>query len=195
MNAPGAPRHSSLRHISRLLSIVCLLWSGLAAPAAADDAKLKIGGTGTTLQTMRLLAAAFEKANPDVHVTVLSSLGSTGGIKAALADAIDVAVSARPLSDDERARGAIAIEYGRAPLVLAVAQATGATTITTAQLLEIYAGKPVLWPDGDQVRVVLRPAADVNTLILKGISPQMAAVITSAEKRPGMLFALTDQEA
>jgi phosphate transport system substrate-binding protein len=89
----------------------CILWLAVPSPAAAQEQSLKIGGTGTTLGTMRLLGAAFEKANPGVSVTVLSSLGSTGGIKAATAGAIEIGVSARPLSEAER-QGANAIELG-----------------------------------------------------------------------------------
>ncbi len=177
------------------LAITCLVWLGLALPAAAQETGLKIGGTGTTLETMRVLGAAFELDNPDVRVNVLSSLGSTGGIKATLSGAIDIGVSARPLTAAERALGAKAIAYARSPLVFATAKANGATAITTTTLLEIYSGKRASWPNGALIRMIMRPAGDVNSIVLKDMSAQMKAAVTAAEKRPGMLFAVTDQEA
>lgn len=188
------PGHDRCRR-RHALAMGCLIWLGLSLqPVAAEQAHLKIGGTGTTLETVRLLAAAFEKDNPKARITVLHSLGSTGGIKAAASGAIDIGVSARPLTDAERRQGITAVEYGRAPLVFATSRGTGATGITSAQLVDIYAGKRLTWPDGTTIRIIMRPAGDINTILLKAMSPQLDTAIGAAEKRPGMLFALTDQE-
>ena len=43
--------------------------------------------------------------------------------------------------------------------------------------------------------MIMRPERDVNMTVLSALSPEMKAAIAAAEKRPGMLFALTDQEA
>jgi phosphate transport system substrate-binding protein len=177
----------------KVMLSACVLWLAVPSPAAAEEI-LKIGGTGTTLGTMRLLGAAFEKANPGVSITVLASLGSTGGIKAATAGAIEIGVSARPLSEAER-QGANAIKYGRSPLVFAVAKSVRAGDITMEQIADIYIGKLTAWPSGDTIRLVMRPPSDINTVILKALSPRMKEAVLAAEKRPGMLSALTDQEA
>jgi phosphate transport system substrate-binding protein len=172
------------------LVLACLIFSPIAL---AQQQTLKIGGTGVTLHTMRELAAAFEKVNPGVKAVVLSSLGSTGGIKAAISGAVDVGVSARPLTEIEQSQGASAVEYGRAPLVFAVARTTNVTDITTAQVTAIYAGRLTEWPGGTPIRLILRPDGDINTILLRRMSPQMREAVTVAERRPGMLFALTDQ--
>lgn len=177
------------------IAAACMLLLGLASPAGAQQQALKIGGTGSTLSTMHVLAKAFEQDNLGVTVRVLPSLGSTGGIKAALAGAIDVGVSSRALTDAERGQGARAVEYGRTPLVFVVNRATRASDLTTAQIVDIYAGKMTAWPSGDSIRVVLRPASDTNTLILKAYSPQVHEAVSAAEKRPGMVTATTDQDA
>jgi phosphate transport system substrate-binding protein len=168
---------------------------GFSPGVWAQEKVLKVGGTGTTLGTMQRLGTAFAQANPGVSVNVLSSLGSTGGIKAVLAGAIDLGLSARLLSDDERRQGAAALEYGRSPLVLAVPRSVSITGITMTQLIDIYAGKMNRWPDGTPIRLLLRPETEVSTIMLKAISPQLRNAVTAAEKRPGMLFALTDQDA
>lgn len=160
----------------------------------AQENVLKVGGTGTTLGTMQLLGKAFEQANPGVSVNVLASLGSAGGIRAAVGGAIDIGLSARPLTDNEVRQGAVALEYGRSPLALTVSRSLAVTGITTAQLIDVYAGKTDRWPDGTLIRLIGRPATEVSTILLKMVSPQMSDAVTAAGKRPGMLFALTDQE-
>lgn len=177
------------------IAAACVLLLGLTGPCGAQQPSLGIGGTGATLSTIRVLANAFELDNPGVSVRVLASLGSTGGIKAVLAGAIDIGVSSRAPTEAERGQGARAVAYGRSPLVFAVNRATRAGDLTTAQVVDIYSGKMTAWPSGDSIRVVLRPAGDTNTLVLKGLSPQVREAVIAAEKRPGMVTALTDQDA
>jgi phosphate transport system substrate-binding protein len=76
---------------------IAIFFAGKAAAAV----EVKIGGTGNALGTMREVAKAYSKRNPGAKITVLPSLGSGGGIKAAADGAIDIAVSSRPLKDDE----------------------------------------------------------------------------------------------
>jgi phosphate transport system substrate-binding protein len=174
----------------RLAALLCwLLASGLT-----QAAELKIGGTGAALGTMQLLADAFAKQHPGHQLSVLPSIGSGGGIKAVMAGAIQVAVSARALTDAEQQAGATATEYGRTPFVFAVAAASTASSVTTQNLVDIYDGKQGMWPDGSKIRLVLRPLGDSDSETIKAISPAMRAAKTAAEQRKGMLFTVTDQE-
>lgn len=182
-------------HRRPMLAALILACASFAPGASAQENALRVGGTGTTLGTMERLARAFEQANSGQRVEVMPSLGSTGGIKAVTAGAIDIGLSARPLTDEERRQGAVALEYGRSPLALTVQKLLGVTDITTQQLADIYAGKIGRWPDGSPVRLVLRPNSDISTIVLKAMSPPMSEAVTAAGKRPGMLFAFTDQEA
>lgn len=161
--------------------------------AAAQE--LKIGGTGTALGGMRLLGDEFTRRNPDLHLKILPSLGSAGGIQALIAGAIDIAVSSRPLTENERDRGATEIEYARTPLVFAVSVNSTVTALSTGELADIYLGKSVTWPDGGAIRLVLRPKFDSDTDILTSISPAMRRGLAVAHARPGVRFAATDQDA
>ena len=184
-----------MKHLLKPLFVLLTVACSHAVPTAgAQETELKAGGTGTTLGTVALLAKAFEQANPGVRVNVLSSLGSTGGIKAVIAGAINIGLSARPLTDGERQQSANAIEYGRSPLALTVPRSLAVTGISKAQLVDIYAGKMQQWPNGEPIRLILRPETEISTIIMKALSPQMEDAMTTAAKRPGMLFALTDQE-
>jgi phosphate transport system substrate-binding protein len=172
-----------------LLAAVCAV---LASAAMADE--IKIGGTGNALGTMRLLGDAFSKKYPATKVVVLSSLGSSGAIKAVPKGAIDIGLTSRALSDEEGA-GALATEYARAPTVLAVSKTSKVTAISREQIADIYTGKLANWPDGTPIRPVLRQPGDDNTKQIKSLAPAIEQALNVAEQRPGLAFAVTDQEA
>lgn len=175
----------------QVLTALC----GLLMLSAVQAEELRIGGTGTALGTMRVLADAYAAGKPDLHVSVLPSMGSKGGIKAVTVGSLQIGVSSRPLSDAEAAAGATAIEYGRTPFVFAVASSRPVRGITSAQLIDFYTGRAEQWPDGSRVRLVMRPVGDADSDLIKSISPAMRQAHAAAEERKGMLFAVTDQEA
>ncbi|OGI45137.1 MAG: hypothetical protein A2637_01525 [Candidatus Muproteobacteria bacterium RIFCSPHIGHO2_01_FULL_65_16] len=166
-----------------------------ASAGAGDDDRIRIGGSGGGLGAMKILAAAFKKTHPLADIVVLPSLGSSGGIKAAIAGSIDVGLSSRPLKDTERAQGAVAVEYGRTPFVFVAAPKVVVSNITLRELIAIYAGKTGAWPDGKPLRLVLRPEDDSDTRMLRRMSPAMDAAVTAAYARAGMIFAVTTQES
>ena len=166
--------------------------AGLTAPA---DNKLRIGGTGCAIASMHILGKAFTKTHPDVTVVIAPSLGSGGGIKALLAGAIDLAISGRNLKPTEHAQGVLASEYARTPFVFAVSSRNSVAAITTSELVRIYSGDSTLWPDGKKLRLILRPAEESDTDIVKSMSPEMNQAVTIALAREGMIMATTDQDS
>jgi phosphate transport system substrate-binding protein len=169
-----------------------LLASGAAARAGET---IRINGSGAPLQLMAVLSEAYAKLNPGVQIVIEKPLGSSGAIKAVMAGALDLAVSSKPLTPEQGAQGAVAQEFGRTPLVLVTEKSVRKTDITTSELEQIYRGALRSWPNGVSIRVVLRPQSDVDTTILRGLSPGMAAAIEAAQSQPGMLTAVTDPES
>lgn len=167
---------------------------GYCCGALAADT-LKIGGTGSALGTMRLLGDAFTAKNPDIQVTIVPSLGSGGGIKAVASGAIALAVTSRSMNDADRKLGVTESEYGRTPFVFAVSAKSSVSAITRKEIADIYAGRMSKWPDGSPVRIVLRPASDIDTDILKSLSPEIKEALAVAEKRPGVQISVNDQDA
>lgn len=93
------------------------------------------------------------------------------------------------------ARGAQFHAYGRTPLLIVTGTPVGRTDLTSADLAGIYAGRLKIWPNGETIRLVLRPEGDIDTRILQGLSPAMRSAMAEAQKRPGMLIAVTDPES
>ena len=144
---------------------------------------------------MELLAREFHSKNPDIAITTEPSLGSGGGIRAVLAGAIGLAVTSRPISESERQLGAVEIEYARTPFVFAVSNKSRVSAITAQQLADIYSGKMTNWADGSPVRIVLRPISDIDTDMIKQISPDVQRGVVAAQSRRGVRLSVNDQDA
>jgi phosphate transport system substrate-binding protein len=180
-------------HSIRFLLIAAIMAS--LYPSAVSAETIKIGGSGTNLGTMRVLAQSFKKSHPEADLVVLPSLGSGGGVKALIAGAIAIAVTSRPLKNSEKTKGAVALEYGRTPFVIATAKRNVPSGFTAHQLAEIYTGKTNRWPDGSNLHLVLRPPTDSDSILLRSISAEMSQALETAFSRKGLTFALTDQDS
>jgi phosphate transport system substrate-binding protein len=99
------------------------------------------------------------------------------------------------MNESERKLGAVEMEYARTPFVFAVSTKSRVTAITSRELADIYAGRRVNWADGSAVRIVLRPASEIDTEMVKNISPEIERGLAAAEARPGLQFSVNDQDA
>jgi len=172
-----------------------LLSLGLSVPAAFAAETIRIGGTGSALGTMRALGEAFRKQYSNIEVVVVPGLGSGGGRKALMGGALEIAVTARPWKIAEKLHGAVARLYGWSPFVMAVAAKNPAANLTIQDILDIYGGKKTSWPDGQRLRLILRPLTDSDTEMLLNIGPDMEQAVRSAHQREGMKIAITDEES
>lgn len=175
--------------------LACLALSCVHASAPSLAQAVRIGGSGADLGTMQLLIEEFRKSHSAVQFAPLAALGSSGGIKAVAAGALDIGAVSRPLRDSERSQGLREIDYARSVWVLAVHKSNPVAGLSLAELADLYAGRRDSWPDAKRVRLVLRPADDSDTLLLKRLSPAMAAAIDAAMSRRGMSVAPTDRDA
>jgi len=172
-----------------MLTLVTIFTGG---HAASDT--LRIGGTGVALGGMIILAEAYEAGHPGTVIEVLPSLGSGGGIKAVVAQAIDLGLSARPLKESEISAGALEEEYASTPLAFVTSLDNDVVGITTKELAAIFSGTTTHWPSGKPIRLVMRPASESATKVLRSLSVDMERAIDDAMARPGLVSAITDQE-
>jgi len=178
---------------SRRCCAVLALAFGLIQPAFADDQIVRVGGTGIALAAMHEVGASLTAAEPAIRVEVLPSMGTPGGIKALAEGAIDVAIVARPLKPDEKAKGVAEAACVTTALVFASSH-KAASGITKAQLPGLYADASPKWPDGTALKVILRSRAGSENPYLIAAIPEMGPALEAAYKRPGMPAGSTDQD-
>lgn len=166
----------------------------LMIASTASGETLRIGGTGSALGTMKQIVKAFIAEYPDSKIEVLPSLGSGGGLRALSAGSIGIALSARPLKDKEIAAGLEAKKYGATAIAFAGNIALPAANLTNEQLVEIYQSGDSHWPNGERIRVVLRPERETDTKLMKKFIPNMTSAIDAARSIPGVPTAYNDQE-
>jgi phosphate transport system substrate-binding protein len=183
--------------VVRVAKLALAAWSMalVTSTAAGAESTIRIGGNGTGLEVMKVLIPEFEKRHPGTRVEVTKSLGSAGGINALAAGALDLAMSSRPLKEEEKAQGAVQVFSGRTPFVFLANGSVTKGNLTTAEAEAIYLGKLATWPDGSQIKLVLRPKGDTDTKTMQAISPAMGAAVDTALHRPGMQTALTDEDS
>jgi phosphate transport system substrate-binding protein len=177
-------------HRTCLLALVLMVAGGSQAPAET----LRVGGTGAALEQMRLVAQDFTRTRGDVTFDVPRSLGSTGGIKALIAGALQIALSARPLVPAERDAGLREIVYARTPLVFVTSKAAAEPGVTREQVLRIYDRRMTHWPDGARIHLVLRPPAETDVTIAAVALPGFAAAYERARGELFLPVAQTDQD-
>lgn len=171
-----------------LVAVLCAAAPGLGAET------LRMGGTGASIATFGLLAREYRKQDPSFQLDIVPNLGSAGGIQALLGGAIQISATTRPLKSEERAKGAREFAYGRTAFVMVTAR-PGLDGLSTGDIADLYAAAQPRWPDGQPVRLVLRPAHDSDSTLLAALSPAVKAALMQAMAREGMVVAMTDQEA
>ena len=175
-------------------AVGALVCAAIFAPlqAAAGDI-VRSGGTGSGLAMMRAIGEHYSAAHPDTTVEVLPSLGSTGGIKAVAAKAIDIAIVANHVSREQAAQGLQEGTCLRTGLIFATSRPKP-TDMTAAQLPKIFADANPTWPDGQALKVILRSRVGSENSYLINAVPTMKDALEKAYERPGMPIGATDQD-
>ncbi len=188
---PSRSRVSSA--VAAIALVAAIVVAGVSRAGAAET--IKIGGTGSALGGMTLIAQAYMRAHPDSTIVVLPSLGIIGGMRALRSGAIAMCLSAEPLSPEDEAAGLISVPYAKSALGFATRPDTPVEGVTAEWLVEVYRGTITRWPNGMPIRLVLRPAHDSDTKIASSYSEPMRQAIAAALERPGLLVEDTAQSA
>ena len=184
---------TDLRRRFDLIRAIILCLPALILPLQAAAETLTIGGTGAALGTMHLLGRAAAEADPSLVVDVLPSIGSTGGIRALRDGVIDIAVTSRPMTGDERAFGLQEFHMADTPLAFITSQA-GPLDVAADAVTGIYAAPAATWPDGTPIRIILRPGCDTQYRTLRERFPGFGDAIADAYLRSEVPIAATDQQ-
>lgn len=165
----------------------------LAAEAAQAKDVVRVGGTGIGLAFSRIAGDHLMAIDDSIQTEVFPSLGTPGGLKALAAGDLDVAITARPLSEGERTKGFREAACMTTALVFATSR-PAAPGIKLAELPEIYSDPSPRWPDGQPLKIILRAAAGSENPYLVKLVPGMEAALAAAFRRPGIPIGATDQE-
>ncbi len=179
-----------MTNLFRALQLLVLSLSCVALSAGATQ--LKLGGTGSALGTMKVLAAAYRQAHPGTEILIVPALGSGGGIKAVAVGVLDIGLSARALKPAEIAQNLTQAELARTPFVFASMKSH--PDFSLSQIVRIFDGTLSRWPDGSPLRLILRPESDSDTPLLRTLSPGMNRALGAAQARPGLYTAPTDHD-
>jgi phosphate transport system substrate-binding protein len=173
------------------LAIIAALCACIS-PSQVSAETLRIGGTGATTEILMRLGALFSAASK-IEMEVIPGLGSSGGIRAATDGALDIAVSGRRLTADEKTKGLAEIGVLKTPFVI-VTSLFKPAGMTGAEIVQAFGSERKTWPDGSAIRVILRPKSDSDTTLLGELFPNMAAAIETSRKRSDIPTAATDQD-
>ena len=177
----------AMRLLAAPFAAVCL-----TATVHAGD--LSVVGTGDGIDLLRALGAAYTADHPDTNVIVPPSIGSGGGVAAVGSNKEVLARIARPLSDSEKEAGLIATPVFRLPSAFFVHRSAGVSSLTTAQLADIYSGKITNWRDVGgsdlRIKVVRREDQDSTLLVLRQSMPGWKDLVITEKSK----MAVTTQE-
>lgn len=181
-----------MRRHNRIFGL-CFATAALIQLCNAGSADtLRIGGTGAVSAMLPILFAAMPP-HENISVEVVPSLGTSGGLQALAEGVLDIAVAARPLKPEEKARGLTQAAALRTPFVL-VTSYLGPDGFKSTEIADIYKSTNATWPNGSLIRVILRPRSESDTALMGTMFPGMAAAIETARRRPDIPIAATDQD-
>lgn len=146
---------------------------------AAARPELELAGSGTNMPLTRLLLSAFERAQPGPALVLHGGIGSTGGLRALRAGAVDAALISRAPKPEE-APGLRIVPYARAAVVLAANPSVPRESLSSEALLALYSGTRTRWRDGSPVVLLQREPGDSAHLALAGFMPEFASVDQAA---------------
>lgn len=174
-----------MRNFGKLLvfTTICLL--GVVSIVSAEEITIVGTGAGTTI--LKAIGDAFSQQNPGITITIPSSIGSGGGIKAVGRDEYLLGRVARGIQEKEKPYGLTYIPYANIPIVFFTNKSVAVKDLSTQQILDIYSGKTTNWKEvggnDARVRVVTREEGDSSLDILLQLFPGFKDItITSRAK-------------
>jgi phosphate transport system substrate-binding protein len=174
----------------RQLTVAAVIALVTATPAMAE--RVTVGGTGAAIEFLRRLSSEFG-ARSGVEVEVISSMGSSGALRAVADGALDIAVSALPLNEEMTAKGLSVAYTFKTPFLLVTSQPRP-PGMSLAEVIKAYRSPTSMWPDGEPIRVILRPKLDSDTLLMEALFPGLGDAMAAARQRPDVPIAATDQD-
>lgn len=179
---------------SQIILLTCLtapIFLGASHPGHAET--LRMGGTGSGLELLQKLGQVYAAGHPELTVEIVPSLGTSGSLNALADGMIDLAVTSRGLKPAETEKGLREATSARTPFLL-VTSVQNPASIKAADVAAAFEEASPIWPNGEAIRIVLRPESESDTRLLRESFPGMAVALEKARARPEIPVAPTDQD-
>lgn len=163
-------------------------------PARSPD--IVIAGTGASLPIFSVLADLW---GPTIEerfgrgVTVASSIGTAGAVRALRDEVIDIGLGSRPLREAERGTDVRELPYLRAPIRFVGHLGQPPSPMTVDVLISLLEREPTRWPTGEPLVVIQREPGDSGLAALEAQAPALYEALEA--RRPTAIVAYTDAEA
>jgi len=159
----------------------------LPRPLVQD--KFLLAGSGSNIPVTAKLAEGYH-AKTGIKVDVPGSIGSEGAINAVQLGQLELGLTSRHLTPQERALGLQELPYARVAVVFGVHGDVLDKGISTADLIEILKGSKTTWSNGAKMYVFVREEKDSSNLVLYEKIPGFKDVLfeSYASHRWGILY-------
>jgi phosphate transport system substrate-binding protein len=178
-----------------VLVLVAVLAFSLPGQTRAGKDLLQIVGTGDGMNVLAAVAATFNLLDPSAKIEIPPSIGSGGGVAAVGSGKATLGRIARKLSAAEITTGITYKPFAQIPSAFFVNNSSGVSSLSTEQLLSIYAGDVTNWKDVGgadlRIRVVRREDADSTLTVLRVSMPGWKDLVITEKSKT----ATTTQEA
>ncbi|MGH7848385.1 MAG: phosphate ABC transporter substrate-binding protein [Candidatus Binatia bacterium] len=143
----------------------------VSVPAVAQERVVIDGSTGM-LPLATALAKAYQEKYPDSEVDLGKGLGTGARIRALAEGKIQIALASHGLKPEELKKEKLKIiEVAKGAIVFAVNSNVPISTVTEAQICDIYSGKLTDWQamggPGAAIAVFTRPPAEVDPEVIR----------------------------
>lgn len=185
--------------MSMLFRAVALVTAALillpSTSAGGDPAQpITVAGSGANLAAIRLLSRAFMAQRPGLTINVPDSIGSSGGIRAAVDGAIDLGLVSRPLRADEASLGLSVVPYARTGIVIGAHPTVTDDDVTFDDLVAIFRGTKTRWSDGRNIIVLTREPGDSSIEVLEARVPGFKEAYRDSQRANRWTMLTSDQE-
>jgi len=165
---------SSRKHIfsSKSLRFTISLLLALVVLPAWGEEKIVLDGSSGMLPLATALATAYQQRAADPQIEVGKGLGTGARLQALTEGKIQIALASHGIKPEDVQKGNLkVIEMAKGAIVFAVNASVPLTSITEAQVCDIYSGKVQSWqPLGgpnSPIAVLTRPPTEVDPEVIR----------------------------
>jgi len=180
-------RYTRFRYTRRDFLLTTLSIFLVLSCRSAKAEELSIVGTGDGFVIVSALAKAFNDTHGAKTVLIPPSIGSSGGIKAVGNGQFALGRVARRIKDREKGYGLTYMAFAKFPIVFFVNESVAVDSLTTDQVVQIFAGNIKNWRevggDDEKIRVVRREDGDSSLQNLRKTLPGFGQIAITVKSK------------